>query len=250
MASSDPVRRSANPTKFALLLLAVLLSGFLLLQSSLFSIGSVQVQGQRYMSEEEVLRIAGIGDRINIFRLDTDSIKQRLLQDLRIADVAISRRLPGTVIISLRERQPVAFIATSYGFAQLDEAGMVLAAAKSIRQMNAPLITGHHIGGAYVGDQIEAPAVLAVLQYLSSLSEPTFRQMSEVHIDAGGNMTGYTVEAIRVKIGTAEDMAQKAVKTSAIFADSQKSLAQIDYIDVSYATAYVKFKQESELKKF
>lgn len=250
MDSSGPPRHSVNGTVLALLLLAVLLSGFLLLQSSLFAIGTIQIQGQRYLSEEEVLRIAGVGERVNIFRLDTENIKKRLTQDLRIADAAVTRRLPGTVVITLRERQPAAFIATSYGFAQLDGEGMVLAVARSIRQMNTPLITGHNIGGSYVGEMVESPPVLAVLHYLAALSEPAFSQMSEVHIDDAGQMTGYTVNAIRVKLGDAENMAEKAAKTSAIFADSQHVMDQIEYIDVSYATAYVKFKQERELKKF
>ncbi|KYZ77109.1 hypothetical protein AXX12_02955 [Anaerosporomusa subterranea] len=248
MDPSDSTRRPVNGTALALLLLAVLLSGFLLFQSSLFSVGTVMVQGHRYLAEDEILRIAGVGARVNIFRLDTANIQRRLTQDLRIAGADVTRQLPGTIIISVRERQPAAFIATAYGFAQLDGEGMVLAVAKSIRRMNVPIITGHNIGGSYVGERVESPVVLGVLRYLSALSESAFRQLSEIHIESSGQITGYTVDAARIKLGEPEQMAEKASRTSAIFADGKNTMALIEYIDVSYATPYVKFKQERELK--
>lgn len=130
MDPSGFFRRPANGAALALLLLAALLSGFLVFQSSLFTIGSIAVEGNRYLAEDEILRIAGVGARVNIFRLDTGEIRQRLTRDLRIASADVTRRLPNTILISVSERQPTAYIATSYGFAQLDGEGMVLAVAK------------------------------------------------------------------------------------------------------------------------
>jgi cell division protein FtsQ len=246
MDPSGSTRRSVNGTALALLLLAVLLSGFLVFQSSLFSVGAVIVNGHQYLGEDEILRIAGIGARVNIFRLDTGDIQRRLTQDLRIASAEVTRQLPGTIMITVRERQPAAFIATAYGFAQMDGEGMILAVAKSIRQMNVPLITGHNIGGSYVGETVESPVVRSILHYLAALSEPAFRQLSEIHIEPSGQITGYTVNAALIKLGGIEQMTEKAAKTSEIISNGQNSLTQIEYIDVSYATPYVKFRKERE----
>jgi hypothetical protein len=41
-------------------------------------------------------------------------------------------------------------------------------------------------------------------------------------------------------------MTEKAAKTSEIISNGQNSLTQIEYIDVSYATPYVKFRKERE----
>lgn len=248
MDPSGSTRRSVTGTALALLLLAVLLSGFLLLQSSLFSVGTVLVQGNRYVDSDEILRIAGVGARINIFRLNIDNIRQRLVKDLRIAGAEVTRRLPGTIIITVRERQPVAFIATNYGFAQVDGEGMILAVAKSIRQMAVPLITGHHIGNSYVGETIESPLVLGVLRYLSALSDTAFNHLSEIYIHSPAQITGYTTNGSLIKLGEAEQMLEKAAKTSAIIANEKNALALIEYIDVSYATPYVKFRKERELR--
>ncbi len=248
MDSSGSARRSVTGTTLALLLLAIILSGFLLLQSSLFSVGTVVVQGNRYVDEGEILRIAGVGTQVNIFRLNAANIQQRLIKDLRIASAEVSRRLPGTIIITVQERQPVAFIATNYGFAQVDGKGMILAVAKSLRRMEAPLITGHNIGNAYVGETVEAPVLLSVLHYLSGLSESAFNRISEIHIDTQARLTGYMVNGSQIKLGEAEQMLAKAAKTSAIIANEKDALATIEYIDLSYATPYVKFSKERELR--
>lgn len=235
-------RRSVNGATLALLVLAVLLSGFLLFRSSIFTVGAIVVEGNQYLAEEEVLRIAGVGARVNIFRLDIDDIRRRLTHDLRIASAEVYRHFPSSVVITVRERQPAAYIATSYGFAQLDGEGVVLAVAKSIHRMNIPLITGHHIGGSYVGEKVESPVVRASLTYLAALSEHSFNQISEVNIDSDGQLSAYSMQAIRIKLGAPERMAEKADKTDSILADNEKLLSTIEYIDLSYATPYVKFR--------
>jgi cell division protein FtsQ len=208
----------------------------------LFSIGTVLVQGNRYLGEDEILRIAGVGTRVNIFRLDSGDIQRRLTHDLRIAGAEVTRQLPDVVKISVRERQPAAFIATSYGFALLDGEGMILDVVKTIRRMEVPLITGHNLGGSYVGEKVESPVVRGALSYLSSLNETAFRQMSEIAIDSSGQLTGYTIHAARIKLGKSEQVVEKALKTSMIISDPHNKLSTIEYIDVSYATPYVKFR--------
>lgn len=235
-------RRSFNNVALALLLLAVLLSGYLLFQSTLFSVGSVLVQGNQYLDADEVLRIAGVGERVNILRLDVGEIRRRLSADLRIASADVNRKWPGAIVISVRERHPTAYIATSYGFAQLDGEGTILAVAKTIRRMDIPLITGHNLGGLYVGDKVESPAVRAILSYLSALSEEAFRQISEMCIESSGRLSGYTVYAARIKLGGLERMPEKAAMTSDIIAGANGKLSAIEYIDVSYTTPYVKFR--------
>lgn len=246
MEPSDLSRRSVNSTAFALLIFAVLLSGYLLFQSTLFSVGSVAVQGNRSLDQDEILRIAGVGTRINIFRLDVDTIRSRLTQDLRIADADVKRHFPGAILITVRERQPAAYMPTSYGFAQLDGDGTILAVVKTIRRMDVPLITGHSLGNAYVGERVEAPAVRAVLTYLSCLSESAFNQISEVTIQSSGHLVGYTTHAARIKLGGLERLAEKAASTSEIITEADNKLAIIDYIDLSYTTPYVKFRKNEE----
>ena len=84
------------------------------------------------------------------------------------------------------------------------------------------------------------------LVYLSALNEQTFNQVSEVHVNSSGQLTGYTIHAIRIKLGGIERMAEKAAQTSAVLSDQAKNLSTIEYIDVSYVTPYVKFRQHRE----
>lgn len=220
----------------------VLIACYLFINSSFFSVGTVMIQGNKYISNEEVLAIVGIPGKINIFRLDTHNAKSRLVKDLRIADAEVFRKFPATVVISLKERQPYAYAATSYGFAELDEKGIILAAFKTLKQLNVPIITGVNLGNAYIGDCVDNPALQATLSYLAGLSENSLNQLSEINISDPLQIRALTINSVQIRLGTQDHLFDKAVKTNQIMDEigNEKSLAES--IDMRYATPYIKFK--------
>ena len=140
-----------------LLILVILIAGFLFINSTYFTVGSVIVEGNKYLATEDVFHVAGISEKINIFRLDTTDIKRRLLQDLRIGDVQVNRQFPSTIVIKVTERQPLAYVANTNGFVQLDQQGIVLATLKNIKQINVPIITGIRLSSVHAGDKMKPP---------------------------------------------------------------------------------------------
>jgi cell division protein FtsQ len=195
------------------------------------------------MSVEDINRAAGIPDRINIFRLDTAEIRTRLLRDLRVAEVAVTRQFPTTIVVSIKERLPQAYVASAYGFVQLDKQGVVLAALKNIKQVNVPIVTGIRLGNVYVGDRVETAPIKSVLSYLAALDELTLNQMSEVNIKSSGELTAYTVQAITIRLGAGDRLPEKAKLTRDILQDIGDKKAAVEYIDLNYASPYIKFRQ-------
>lgn len=224
-----------------LLVAAALVAGFLLINSPLFAIGTVVVEGNKYTSQEDIYHIADIPTQVNTFRLRTDDIKERLLHDLRIAAADVSRRLPGTVVIVVTERQPVAYIAGRYGFLELDKSGLIMSVHKNLRQIQVPMITGLRAEGGYVGDTLEIPAVSQVLHYLALLDESTLNKMSEVNVAQPDKMTAYTVNSVLIHLGNAERLEEKAQLTNRIVEEVNQQVP-IEYIDLTYASPTIKFK--------
>ncbi|NLP41413.1 MAG: FtsQ-type POTRA domain-containing protein [Veillonellaceae bacterium] len=225
-----------------LILLVVLIVGFLFVNSTYFNVGNVVVEGNKYMPTEEVYVIAEIPEPVNILKLNTGQIRERLLKDLRVSDVDVIRKFPSTIVISIKERRPLAYVASSYGFVEVDKQGVILAAHKNLKQINVPMITGIRLDGGYVGDNVEHPQVEPVLEYLSTLEEPILNQISEVNIQAGGSIVCYTVKSSQLKLGKAERMAEKAKLTNEILNELAGNSAIIDYIDLNYASPFIKFK--------
>lgn len=227
-----------------LLMLVILIAGLLFIKSSYFTVGTVKVEGNKYILVEDIYRIADIPQAINIFSLNTTTIKNRLLCDLRIAEVDVSRQFPGTIIINIKERKPVAYIASNYGFLELDKQGVVLAVLKNIKQLNVPMITGIRLENEYVSDKIENKAIKDILNYLSLLEEITLNQLSEINLKSAEQITAYTANSVLIRLGNSERLSDKAKLTNSILQEIGDKKMMVEYIDLNYTSPVIRFKQE------
>jgi cell division protein FtsQ len=189
-----------------------------------------------------VYKIAEIPEKINIFSLNTSDIKTRLLYDLRISEVDISRRFPGTIVIHIKERKPMAYVTSGYGFLELDSQGVVLAAFKNLKNMNVPMITGIRLDNEYVGDKIENPPIRSVVHYLSLLDETVLKQISEVNVRSSEQVFAYTLTSVQIRLGNSENLSDKAKLTHNILHEISDKKMNVEYIDLTYASPFIKLK--------
>lgn len=226
-----------------LLVLVMLIAGLLFIKSSYFTIGSVIVEGNKYISVEDVYRIAEIPEAMNIFSLNTSNIKMRLMHDLRIAEADVSRRFPGTIVINIKERKPVAYVASNYGFIELDKQGVVLAVFKNLKQVTVPMITGLRLENEYIGDKIENQVIKDIVNYLSLLDEVTLNQLSEINMKSSDQISAYTINSVHIRLGNSERLPDKAKLTNEILGELGDKKKTIEYIDLNTASPVIKFKQ-------
>ena len=232
---------SFQPRLLVLLLITVaLIAGVLFIKSPFLAVGAVIVEGNAYVTDEDVFRIAGIPEKINIFRLSTQDIHSRLASDLRIARVEVSRSFPATIIIHVSERRPLAYVATNYGFGQVDGQGIILAALKNLRQVHVPIITGVRLADEYVGDQIPPGPITGVLAYLEKLDEATLNQLSEINVRPDGQLFAYTVHSTGIRLGGSDRLAEKAKFTIDILQEISNKKLAVDYIDLNYTAPIIK----------
>lgn len=113
---------------FLNLILVILLSAGVIgfLNTSFFDIQQIKVSGNSYYTSEQVLDLAKAKTGGNLFRTKLSSWKDRLLQDPYIKTVKISRRLPDTVKIAVKERAEYAAIPYSGSYVIIDRDALVL----------------------------------------------------------------------------------------------------------------------------
>jgi cell division protein FtsQ len=104
----------------------VLAVGWWITNSPVFSARNVEVTGGSRLTRAEILRIAGVGPGTNLFWLRVGTAEHRLLRDRWIVAANVSRSLPDTLRIAIRERRPVAQIKDSRGFLVVAGDGTVL----------------------------------------------------------------------------------------------------------------------------
>jgi cell division protein FtsQ len=116
-------RRLAVGIGSAVLLVAV--AAWVVLASPLLSVRTVQVDGASALAGDEVVTAAGITVGTPLARVDTAAAATRVGGLPQVASVEVTRGWPGTVVVTVVERVPVAVVQTAGGRQLVDAGGVV-----------------------------------------------------------------------------------------------------------------------------
>jgi cell division protein FtsQ len=105
---------------------AIVATSFVVSRSSLLHLRQLEVVGTTSLTRSEVVRLAGLSSSTNVLWFDPGAVERRLESDPWVATATVSRRLPGTIRISVVERVPVAMIRDERGFTVLATDGVAL----------------------------------------------------------------------------------------------------------------------------
>ena len=207
-----------------------------------FTLKEIKLDGARYLTEEDVLRIGDIYIGEPLFQLETNVVQSRLSKDLRVEEVSVRRRLPHTLEIKLKERRPLATIICDYGYLDLDHNGMVLDSYKTIKTMQIPMITGASARDLYIGDTIDDELVKKVLDFLQRLNDETLNHLSEIAIVEQDYIVMYTAteRAVQIRIGKLERLDEKARLTEDFLRDLATNPHPVEYVDFNYTAPFIK----------
>lgn len=87
-------------------------AGWLAVQSPLLDVDRVAVRGTDHLSAGEVQRAAGVEHRDALLLVDGGAVARRVERLPWAGEVSVGRRLPGTLVIEVTERRPVAWVRT------------------------------------------------------------------------------------------------------------------------------------------
>jgi cell division protein FtsQ len=109
--------------------------------SGRFAVNSVEVAGNERRGSDAITAESGLTLGVNVFTVDLDSARTRILADPWVADAALARRLPGTIVIQVTERVPAALVAIGDLFL-VDADGAPFKKLEPGDPVELPLITG------------------------------------------------------------------------------------------------------------
>ena len=158
-----------------------------------FRVRRVEILGARYTSPGELL------DRL---RVDTtrsvwdplEPLAARLRTHAQIESVTVTRRLPGTLVVRVKERHPVALVDAPGGLRAVDEHGRRLPLDPSRTPVDAPVVTAaprdtlvYHL---LCEMQREAPALYARLSSIRAAgADEIVLQIADLSVRAMTNVT-------------------------------------------------------------
>lgn len=113
-----------------------------LLSSPRFAIRTVLVEGAERRSAADVAASGGVKVGSNIFALDLDGARARLTGDPWIERATVTRRLPGTVHISVVEREAKSLVAIGQELYLATRDGDLFKKVEPPDPVDLPLVTG------------------------------------------------------------------------------------------------------------
>jgi cell division protein FtsQ len=90
-----------------------------------FRVRRVEFAGLRYGDERELTRALGLAPGASVFD-DLEPLAERILAVPGVAEAEVRRRIPGTIRVTLREREPVALAPGRGRLALMDSLGRAL----------------------------------------------------------------------------------------------------------------------------
>jgi cell division protein FtsQ len=198
--SSEPRGRFSRRWRWALLVIALLVLAasplwgpHVLRHLAFFRVRRVEILGARYTPPAELL------DRL---RVDTTRsvwdplgpLEARIRSHAQIESVTVTRKLPGTLVVQVLERRPVALVNGTSGLRAVDERGRRLPLDPSRTPIDAPIVTApprdttvYHLLGAM---QRDAPGLYARLSSIRVIGmDELVLQFSDLPVRAMTNVT-------------------------------------------------------------
>ena len=203
-------------------------------------IGQIQVRGTEQLTSEDVVTIGDLGYPVNILRVRTGALEERLQKDLRVDTAHVSYALPLTLQVEVKERKAVVVVPSQFGFVSLDRQGMVIASSPTIPDTTVPIISGVRLGNALLGDTIEAEGIRGAIAYMEAFTADTQKQIGEINVGDADTMIAYTVEGLPIHIGDRNNLEEKAKITADMLVDIAQRHVSAEYIDVNIKSPFIK----------
>ena len=108
-------------------------------QMAFFRVRSVEVRGARYLQPSEIVQRLKVDTLASLWD-DLTPYKERVRGHPQVSDVTISRRMPGTLVVSIKENLPVALIQTPTGLLPFDSMGKQLPIDPARTSLDLPIV--------------------------------------------------------------------------------------------------------------
>jgi cell division protein FtsQ len=135
-----------------------------------FHVRSIRVEGTTYLDPSVVIEKMGVDTMRSVWE-DTKPLADRVRSLPQVGDVQIVRKLPGTLVVTIRENLPVALAPSPRGLEPVDSAGVVLPIDPSRANLDLPIAL-----------QRDAP-MLALLGAMRNQNPVLFGRLSEIARD-------------------------------------------------------------------
>lgn len=198
-------------TTFFLVMVFILWSVYAILKSDLLNLENIEIQGNKVLSKEEIIEVGELSYNRNILQFKLTDIEKNIISHPFIKEVDLKRKLPKTMIITVKEREKYAIIPYMGSYIYIDQDKVVLESTDSYLAEDLVLITGVEFESFKLGDRadIKNPVLLDTTMeiILASKIVNNAEMISEINIGQEDYIKLITFDGIEVLISNTADPA-------------------------------------------
>ena len=206
-------KRRASGALALTVILALAAVALVVAGNRLFVVREITVEGNRFISADEIAETAGIAFGDSMLLMDT-AAAQRVSAHRFLTCNSIWRDFPSRVFINVTELSPVATVNWMGALLMLGPDGVVMESTSQIDlQLDVPVITGASIKSARVGEAVTysvAGQDEAVALLLEAIDWQGFTsEVSEINVAALDDLYLVTQDGLIIRLGSAENIDEK-----------------------------------------
>jgi len=205
----QPQKRAFSRARMLLLVvpLVVVLGGWLsyqgLVRSDVFRLTEVSVTGNRIVSRQQLIEKTGLTRGTNLLVFNVQSAEERAGELAWVDQIDIHIFWPSRVVVTVRERQPLALVnlpgEKGQGLFYVDAGGAVFSPVRPGQDSDFPVLTGELTSLGFENDHIAVGTIAAkALKFLHLAARGNailpVQAISEIHVDADLGLIVYLVD--------------------------------------------------------
>ncbi|MEG1497258.1 MAG: FtsQ-type POTRA domain-containing protein [Clostridiales bacterium] len=207
---------------------------FFFLQSSLFTVKTIDVRGTERINPDDLVVLSGIKTNGNLFDVNRKEARERIELHAAVDEVLVNTRPFHKILITVKEKEAVAWIHHKEGYYLMDENGYLFINRSEYNDY-LPLITGLTLPKDLpIGIQLkEIKGLNDAIEVAKVFDEYARGQLRELHFTKDENFV-FFIGDLKVKLGKNTDLWKKQhVLDNLLQQIPAKALPQVNYIDVS-----------------
>ena len=222
-----------------LVLIAILLFSVVIVCMSLpvWQITEITVEGVRIISPAKLIELANIPKGENLFFINLSRARNNLKEVTAIKGFNIFRRLPGTIVLKIKEREPFAVAMVEGQSVIIDDEGFVLSssASQTSEALTSPLDpTGLPVMNGLKKSSLKNnrldPETASVLSLFKTLPAGKL----QLNLESRDDLNLMINDIIKVRLGDSKNIEEKMKVFKAMLSFIGDKRNQVEYIDLRF----------------
>lgn len=218
---------------FLLIIVIVLYTG---LNSGIFNSENIEIQGNKYVEDDYIIKNLHIKNDKNIFRYNIKDMEESLLNNKYIDKVEIKRSLPNTLKINIIEKEIIANLYNEKVYCYIDPKGNFIDKVNE-NNKNNEIITVYIDYNITDFQEIKfkneenKKRLLYLLEYIKE--EGIYKKINNINMTKNNSIDMRTNDDINILLENDEELKYNISRLSMILADLQNKKQKGGEIDLS-----------------